>query len=176
MVFDYPAKGGARRVKAIADDDTAAILRALKRRRGGRDRLLAYRLGRRWHELGADELNEYLKHHLGGGFSAKDFRTWNATVLAALALAGADTNGASRRSREQAIRGSVREVAHYLGNTPTVCRTAYIDPRVFDRFRAGTTIAGALNGTAPDPFEADRQTRQRIEASVVAMLGDGSGA
>jgi DNA topoisomerase IB len=169
VVFDYPGKSGQRRVQAITDPATSAIMRALKRRRSG-ERLLAYRVGREWRELGADELNDHLKQLLGGDFSAKDFRTWNATVLAAVALATAAREDDSRVPRKRAKVESVRAVAHYLGNTPAVCRASYIDPRVFDRFEAGTTIAPVLGDLATSPLLAGWRARERVETAVVAML------
>ncbi|MGH2911213.1 MAG: DNA topoisomerase IB, partial [Solirubrobacteraceae bacterium] len=88
VIFDFPAKSGQRRVQAIADPDALAMVAALKRRRTGAQ-LLAYRSPDGWRELSAEEVNAYLKRYSGGDFTAKDFRTWNATVLAAVALAGA---------------------------------------------------------------------------------------
>jgi DNA topoisomerase IB len=167
--FDYPAKSRQRRLQVITDPTTAAIARELKRRRGGGDRLLAYRQGRGWTELRSDDINDYLKLHLGEQFSAKDFRTWNATVLAALALAANDVAG-SRRGRERAVTGAVKGVAHYLGNTPAVCKSSYIDPRVFDRYRSGWTIGGALSEAAGETLLADRRARERIEAAVLDLL------
>jgi DNA topoisomerase IB len=145
MTFDYPAKSGKRRVQNVVDDDVADIVRALKKRRGGGEELLAFRDGRRWHDVKSHDINRYLKSVTGGDFSAKDFRTWNATLLAAVALAvsGSAAQG-SKTARKRAITRSVKEVSHYLGNTPAVCRASYIDPRVFDRFDAGLTIEPAL--------------------------------
>ena len=79
-----------------------------------------------------------MKEVTGGDFSAKDFRTWNATVLAAVALAVSGQASAGQTARKRAETRAVKEVAHYLGNTPAVCRASYIDPRVFDRFRGRT--------------------------------------
>src|SRR3954464_14880326 len=117
----------------------------LKKRRGGSHELLAYRDGRRWRELKSADINVYVKEVTGGDFSAKDFRTWNATVLAAVALAvSGPAAQVSQRARKRAIKRAVQEVAHYLGNTPAVARASYIDPRVFDRFEGGLTIGGVL--------------------------------
>ena len=74
-----------------------------------------------------------------GEFSAKDFRTWNGTVLAAVAVAGEVPK--SKTARKRRINDAVKGVAFFLGNTPAVCRASYIDPRVFDRFDSGWTIA-----------------------------------
>ena len=86
----------------------------------------------------------------GEDISAKDFRTWGATVLAAMALAVTGEVAATKTGRQRAITRAVKEVAHYLGNTPAVARASYIDPRVFDRYREGRTIAHALPLLADD--------------------------
>jgi DNA topoisomerase I len=149
--FDYPAKSGQRRVQSIVDPDVYEIVARLKRRRGGGDDLLAYKESRRWRDVRSDDINAYVKEVAGGDFSAKDFRTWNATVLAAVALAvsGPQARG-SKTARKRAKTRAIKEVARYLGNTPTVARTSYIDPRIFDRFDAGYTIGGALEQIGAD--------------------------
>src|SRR5436190_17018730 len=149
--FDYPAKSGRRRVQSIVDPEVYEIVRRLKRRRGGSPELLAYRDGRRWRDLKSADINAYVKEVTGGDFSAKDFRTWNATVLAAVALAvSGPAAQASQRARKRAIKRAVDEVAHYLGNTAAVARASYIDPRVFDRFEGGLTIGGVLTQLGDD--------------------------
>ena len=145
ILFEYPAKSGQQRVQSIVDQAVFDIVTTLKRRRGGGEELLAYKSGRRWIDVRSEDINGYIKASAGEDFSAKAFRTWNATVLAAVALAvsGPAANG-SKTKRKRAVTRAVKEVAHYLGNTPTVCRASYIDPRIFDRFDAGITISGAL--------------------------------
>ena len=110
---------------------------ALKRRRGGGDELLAYKEGRRWRDVRSEDINAYIKDATGDDFSAKDFRTWNATVLAAVALSVSGEVAGPTTGRKRAITRAIKEVAHYLGNTPAVCRASYIDPRVFDAYRGG---------------------------------------
>jgi DNA topoisomerase IB len=149
--FDYPAKSGQRRVQSIVDPEVYEVVGELKRRRGGSPELLAYRDGRRWRDLKSADINAYVKEVTGGDFSAKDFRTWNATVLAAVALAvSGPAAQASQRARKRAIKRAVDEVAHYLGNTAAVARASYIDPRVFDRFDGGLTIGGVLTQLGDD--------------------------
>lgn len=168
VVFDFPAKSGQRRVQAIADPDALAMLAALKRRRAG-SQLLAYRSGDGWRELAAEEVNAYLKRYSGGDFTAKDFRTWNATVLAAVALAGAGQTQ-RRAAREREVKQAIKTVAAYLGNTPAVCRASYVDPRVIDRFQAGMTIAPAIGRAGPDLGKP--RVRARIEGAVLELLED----
>jgi len=168
VIFDFPAKSGQRRVQAIADPQALAMLAALKRRRTG-SQLLAYRAAVGWRELTAEEVNAYLKRKSGGPFTAKDFRTWNATVLAAVALAGAESAG-GHATREREVKQAVKTVAAYLGNTPAVCRASYVDPRVIDRFHAGATIASAIDEGGPDLAKVG--IRARVERAVLKLLGD----
>ena len=151
MVFDYPAKSGQRRVQGVVDPAAHAVVGRLKRRRGGSDQLLAYRDRRRWRDLRADDVNDYLKDAAGDDFSAKDFRTWNATLLAAVALGAAGEVADTTGGRKRALRRAVRETADYLGNTPAVCRASYIDPRVFDAYNAGFVITPVLEEAAGTP-------------------------
>lgn len=169
--FDYPAKSGVRRRHIIYDPMTLDVIRALRRRRGGGPALLVYREGRRWHDVRSDEINEYLKALLGEDFSAKDFRTWNATVMAAVSLATAGREATTKTARKRAINNAVRAVSELLGNTPAVARRAYIDPRVFDRYQSGWTIAGVIE-RLPDLDPSDDRVRRRIENAVVDLLTD----
>ena len=172
LVFDFPAKSGQRRIQAIADHEARALLGALKRRRGG-TQLLAYRAADGWTEVHADDVNGYIKRYSRGDFTAKDFRTWNATVLAAVALAGAEERPRSRHARERAVSQAIKTVAAYLGNTPAVCRSSYVDPRVIDRYQAGVTIAGTLEDMASSgPDLADTRVRARVEGAVLELLAD----
>ncbi|HEY3774177.1 MAG TPA: DNA topoisomerase IB [Solirubrobacteraceae bacterium] len=175
IVFDYVGKGGQHQQQAVQDDRAGAVVRTLKRRRGGGEELLAYREGRRWHDVRSEQINDYLKAQIGDQFTAKDFRTWNATVLAAVSLAADGRDAASRRARKRAMDGAVRGVAEILGNTPAVARRSYIDPRVFDRYLSGWTIGGELDrlGRLRGP---DDRRRARLEAAVLDLLHDDRGS
>ncbi len=175
VVFDYLAKGGIRRVQAVRDPLSQAVVRQLKRRRSGGDQLLAYRTGRRWCGVRSDQISNYLKAQIGDDYSAKDFRTWNATVLAAVSLAADGADAGTQRARKRAIDGAVRGVAEVLGNTPAVARRSYIDPRVFDRYLSGWTIGGELEriGALEGP---DDRRRARLERAVLDLLRDERGS
>jgi DNA topoisomerase-1 len=171
VVFDYLAKGGVRRVQAIEDPLVREILITLRRRRGGPDELLAYREGRRWHDIRSDDINDSIKELLGEQYSAKDFRTWNASVLAAVSVATDGCDATTKTARKRGVDRAVRAVAQLLGNTPAVARRAYIDPRVFDRYQSGWTIAAAIEQIG-DLGSPDDKIRARLEAAVIDLLTD----
>jgi DNA topoisomerase I len=174
LSFDYVAKGGKRRVQEVNDRDVARLARTLKARRGGGDELLAVKQDGVWRDVRSNEVNSYLHEITGGDFTAKDFRTWHATVLAAVALARSAPPPPSATGRRRAVKAAVGGVAEHLGNTPAVCRTSYIDPRVIDRYLDGWTIRAALRGDeASEGGEAvpdDRTSRESIEAAVVDLI------
>ncbi len=167
--FAYPAKSGQRRVAAVADPPTLAAVRSLLRSRRPGERLLSYREGRSWHEVRSEDLNQYLRELSGADLTAKDFRTWNATVLAAVGLAVSEQAvGGSQARRRRAATRVVREVAGYLGNTPAVCRASYINPRLVELYDEGVTIAPALGdlGVGGGPIA----THGPVEDAVRALL------
>ncbi len=161
LLFDYPAKHGKRRVQSVVDEEVYAIVKRLKARRGGLAELLAFRSGRRWVDVRSPDINQYLKDRSGLEISAKDFRTWNATVLAAKALVVSGLRHGTKTGRKRAVVRAIKEVAHYLGNTPAVARASYIDPRVFDRFNDGLTIDLELIGTP-----------EQVEPAVLDLIAD----
>jgi DNA topoisomerase IB len=168
LVFDYAAKSGKQRIQSVVDPDVFAVVETLKRRRAGLE-LLAFKNGTSWVDVRSEHINEYIKRVTGEDFSAKDFRTWHGTVLAAVALAVSGAAAHSPTARKRAITRAVKEVAHYLGNTPAVCRASYIDPRVFDRFRDGVTIGGALDRLGEVEF-GQPATQGAVEEAVLDLL------
>jgi DNA topoisomerase-1 len=135
--FDFVAKAGKRRRMTLRDAQAVQALTPLRRRRGGPPELLAYRSDGGWRRLQAADVNNGLRCWGEGPYSAKEFRTWAATVLAAVALAREDADG---RQGARAVNRAVRQVSAALGNTPKVARDAYIDPRVIRAFEDGTVI------------------------------------
>ena len=168
--FDYVAKESKRRVQAVIDPEVAELVATLKRRRGGGDELLAYKCNGRWCDVRSPDINAYLKAATGLDVSAKDFRTWGATVLAEIGLAVTEPARLGKTARKRAMARAVKEVAFYLGNTPAVARNSYIDPRVFDRYRAGETISGKLGLIASEPGATAIQGP--IEEAVLDLLAD----
>jgi DNA topoisomerase IB len=167
IVFDFPAKSKQRRIQAVGDEAAIAALETMRRRRGGPQDLLAWKEGRRWRDVRSADINAYIQEAIGEQFSAKDFRTWSGTVLAAAALAG-EGKPASEAAAKRTIARAVKTVAAALGNTPAVCRRSYIDPRVFDRYRDGETID--LGRRAAAAGTMSERTRQRIERQVLDLI------
>jgi DNA topoisomerase-1 len=170
VTFRYSAKGSIDRTVTVRDEQVRRAAQSLRRRRAPGDDFLAWHDHGSWVNIGAADLNAYIKSEVGEQFSAKDFRTWSGTVLAAVALAHTDEGARSQRSRARAVAAAIREVADYLGNTPAVCRSSYVDPRVIDRFEAGETIAHAAQRFRK---EKDRYAIQcGVEAAVLSLLSD----
>lgn len=169
LMFEYTAKGAKHREQAVAEEQVCAVVRSLKRRRAGGEKLLAYRSGRRWHDVTAADINDYIREVSAGDYTAKDFRTWHATVLAAVGLAVSERAG-GEAARKRAVARVVREVAGYLGNTPAVARASYIDPRVITRYQEGRTVASVLGDLGKDSDFGDLATRGRAERAVLKLL------
>jgi DNA topoisomerase IB len=150
MSFEYPAKHQIRHDQGWVDPLAAEVILRLKRRRGGGDELLAYKVGRQWKDVRSSDINAFIKAQTGADHSAKDFRTWGATVLAAHALAQGHLGARSRTARKRVVVWAVKEVARYLNNTPAVCRSSYIDPRVIDAFEGGVVIKPAAEAAVED--------------------------
>jgi DNA topoisomerase I len=166
VVFDFPAKSGQRRVQSVRDPEVKAAIEAMRRRRSGPDDLLVFREDGSWRDVRSEEVNAYLQEEAGEEFSAKDFRTWHGTVLAAVELALRDPPS-TKGGGEREIRAAIERVAERLGNTPAVCRSSYIDPRVLDRFRDGKTIEAPK--LPPDGAVAPRH-QATIERRVLALI------
>ena len=170
--FRYRGKGGLDRTHDVSRSRRAPRDPGARAKdRGGR-RLFVYDDGGRWSAVRAADVNAYLRDGVGLEASAKDFRTWHATVLAAVGLAARADEGRSSRELDREVLAVIREVAAILGNTPAVCRRSYVDPRVIDRFRDGSTIADDLR-VLPDEVAPGRwgdKTRRAVEAAVLALL------
>ncbi len=166
LVFHFTGKSGIEHTVEIDDPEVLAALESLRRRRGGSARLLAYQLRRRWRDLDSSSVNSYLSGHLED-LTAKDFRTWHATVIAAAALAASDEPGETKRSRQRAIKAAVTEVAEYLGNTPTIAKNSYIDPRVIDLYESGTTIDPDL---VTKRYRSPAVKQRTLEKAVLELL------
>jgi DNA topoisomerase IB len=166
-VFCFTGKAGVEHEIRLADPEVVPLVDKMTRRRPPDARMLAAREGRRWVPLSAADINEHIRELFGMEVSAKDFRTWHATVHVARHL-GAAEPVSSQRKRTAVVREAVTSAADLLGNTPTVCRSSYVDPRVIDLYDSDTTIPADV---ATLDQESDR-ARNRIDEAVVELLTD----
>jgi DNA topoisomerase-1 len=127
----------------IVDEELAGAMRELSKLPGGA-RVFRYEWEGTLYNLTSGRLNDYVKTYLGAEFTAKDFRTWGGTLLAALALAEhAQRHGfpETKTDEKRSVNAAMRRVAQQLGNTPAVCRASYVSPAVIDQYLEGRTIA-----------------------------------
>jgi DNA topoisomerase I len=172
--FDFTGKSGIRHVRYVLDEQVCDIVRELKRRRGGGDELLAYRdEDGKWRDIKSPDIRAYVKETAGEEYTAKDFRTWAGTVLAAVTLAATDPERRKTKTgTKRLISHAVKQVAYFLGNTPAVARASYIDPRVFDRFRDGFTIEPVLIDLAEEPDIGQPAIQGRVEEAVLDLINE----
>ncbi len=172
VTFDYPAKGGARRTITLHDAALCNVVRALLRRRAGGPELLAYRTDRStWHDVSSAEINQHIKELAGDEFTAKDVRTWNATVCAAIALAEEHEAGPleTKRATALAVNSALDRVAEQLGNTRAVTRSSYVAPRVVLEFEKGGMAARGLR-LDPESDQVAEDVRDLAERAVLRTL------
>ena len=163
VTFDYIAKEGKRRTITVTDEAVRAVVRALIRSDNSLGPLFCFQDGGTWRPLRSHEVSSYIATRAGGHFTAKEFRTWNATVLMALLLANTDP-APTARSRKTAITSGIRGVADWLGDTPAVARSSYIDPRVISRYESDGQLPTIPRLPAMLPAAA------AAEAAVASLL------
>jgi DNA topoisomerase-1 len=163
IVFDYVAKAGKRRTIVIGDELVVPTVRALVRTDNGLDTLWCYQQDGAWRSLHSRDVGNYIAWRSGGHFTAKEFRTWHATVLMALALANAGS-APTEQGRKRTIAASVRQVARWLGDTPAVARGFYIDPRLISHYESEGELPTVPARPAELPVPAE------VEHAVAALL------
>jgi DNA topoisomerase-1 len=162
--FHFVGKSGIEHTIDIDDKAAIEALDVMRRRRGGGEELLAWKDGKRWRDIAASDVNDYIRGCFGIEATAKDFRTWHATVIAAAALAEAEEPGETKASRKRAVSSAMKEVSEFLGNTPTLARTAYVDPRVVEAYERGRTIT--VRGT----YDTADARQAALERAVLKLL------
>ena len=160
--LEFVGKGRKQIRTSLVADELAAAIRELLAV-PGRGRLFRYERDGCLRNLSSRTLNDYVKVHLGSEFTAKDFRTWGGTLLAAVAFAerGLDGNGA--------VATVMRAVAERLGNTPAVCRQSYVAPAVVDAYLEGRTIAD-FRPRHLRVVDARQTGLEREEAALLELL------
>jgi DNA topoisomerase IB len=165
--FTFTGKSGIEHDITIDDPSATEALDVMRRRRGGGDRLLAWKDGRHWKALSSSDVNDYIRTCFGIDATAKDFRTWHATVIAASALSETDEPGQTKASRKRAVSAAMKEVSEFLGNTPTLARTSYVDPRVVEAYERGRTVK--VRGK----YDTDDARQAALERAVLKLLNAG---
>jgi DNA topoisomerase IB len=138
ITFRYHGKNRSRVRTAIVDEELADAMKELLRARGGRG-LFRYRGNGSLTTLTGARLNEYIDEHMGDEFTAKDFRTWGGTLIAAISLAEHGP-AESETEAKRVVAGVMRAVGERLGNTPAVARSSYVSPAVVEQYLDGRTI------------------------------------
>lgn len=145
LVFAFVGKGGIEQEILLEDADVIEVVDRLRRRRSVDQHLLAVKVDRRWQPITPRDVNDRIRELTGLDVTAKDFRTWHATVTVAVALAE-EPVGRSATARKRQVRAAVVRASELLGNTPTVARSSYVDPRVIDLHDAGTVLERVPGG------------------------------
>ncbi|MBK5259772.1 MAG: DNA topoisomerase IB [Thermoanaerobaculia bacterium] len=153
LKFDYIGKWRKQQQRRIRDGEVASIVRQLKAIDG--KELFKYVQGERVLDVKDRHVNDYIQDIVGAEFTAKDFRTWAGTLLCSIALA-MEGEGKTKTERKRKVRKAVVATSERLGNTPAVCKSSYICPRLLDEYMAGK------------PFEMLRKTRR---GSPVVRMG-----
>jgi DNA topoisomerase IB len=169
LTFCFPAKGAQEVECVVVDEPLGVVVRALLKRPDPSEELLAYWGGRAWHDVRSADINTYLRDASGMETSAKDFRTWHATVAAAVALSLAD-EPASATAQQRVVAAAMRQTAELLGNTPAVARSAYVDTRVVDLFQSGESIPAPPGVDDVASAFADRAAWEGAERAVLDLL------
>lgn len=139
VIFDFVGKSGQKHVKTINDRQIARIMKQL-------DELPGHEVFQyvgddgKTHTITSNDVNAYIKEHMGEAFTAKDFRTWGGTLFAAAELAATERSR-SERERKKAVTVCVQQVAKQLGNTPSIARKSYIDARVIRTYMKTTGLS-----------------------------------
>jgi DNA topoisomerase-1 len=153
LLFDYIGKWRKAQTRAIEDPEVAAIVEKLKTLR--EPELFAFIDNGKVRDVKDRHVNDYIQSIISKSFTAKDFRTWAGTLLCSIAL-GMEGQGTSKTARKRKIKLAVQATAEQLGNTPAVCRSSYICPRLLDEYMEGR------------PFE---MLRKKHKGSPVVRIG-----
>lgn len=154
LTFDFIGKWRKQHNRAVRDKDVAAVVAQLKKMRG--DELFKFQQNGRIVDVKDRHVNDYIQSAIGKDFTAKDFRTWAGTLLCSIALA-MQGQASSKAERKRRMRKAIVATAEQLGNTPAVCRSSYICPRVLDEYLEGK------------PFETLRKTRKGRPVARVGL-------
>jgi DNA topoisomerase I len=165
--FRFTGKSGKQWSLRVRDRRIAKIIKACQELPG--QELLQYldEAGD-CHDVTSSDVNAYLKEITGKDVTARDFRTWAGTVLAAMALNEVESFDSAAQAKRN-LRAAIEKVAARLGNTPTICRKCYVHPDVLDSYMDGN-LALEIKSKAENELRGDVQSLKPEEAAVLALL------
>lgn len=167
LLFRYVGKKSIDNRRVVADTPLVEVIREVVALPGAR--LFQYRgADGKVHPVTATDVNRYLKEILGEHYTSKDIRTWGGTVRAATILADLGPARSEAEAKKNVVL-ACKLVSTELGNTPAVCRSAYIHPAVFERYLQGKTIAPLMR-EAPRPDDATPGRYYPEEAALMRFL------
>lgn len=171
LTFDFVGKSEVEHHVEVDDPDVIDAICTMRRRRSAKGTLLAFRDGRTWRQLAAEAVNDYIRQVTRLDVTAKDFRTWHGTLVAAATLGLAGPRR-SEKEQEAEIRAAVQAAADLLGNTPALARSAYVDPRVLDAYREGRVVPASCAARALD----DVARLRPLELALLKLVRAGTAA
>ncbi len=165
--FQFRGKSGVEHDIDVDDARVAKVVKKLQELPGQEVFQYLDEEGER-HHITSDDVNTYLHEITGEEFTAKDFRTWAGTVMAAIALQGQEAFENKSQAKKN-VKEAIKAVAKILGNTPTVCRKCYVHPAVLETYLDGTLIEGLKQQTEKTLAKSLKQLRAG-EAAVLSFL------
>ncbi len=165
--FKFKGKSGKHHEIDLTDARLARIVKRCQDLRG--QELFQYvNADGKIQDVTSGDVNDYLREISGGEFTAKDFRTWAGTVLAAIALREFEKFDSQAQAKKH-VRAAIERVAQRLGNTPTICRKCYVHPAIVDAYLGGTVIE-AMRQRAREDFKKSLHSLNPEEAAVLTLL------
>lgn len=165
VIFDFVGKSRIKHKKVLVDPEFAALLRELSRLGGGRKLFQYIDEDQRLRPVKPSQINAYIKSVTGADYSAKDFRTWGASLLAAVELAEVGACDDERQIQKKIV-GAVKKVAEQLGNTPAVCRSSYIHPNILKAYSRGLV----LDAFTPRRRQRATQVESGLKSEELSLL------
>jgi DNA topoisomerase IB len=169
VTFEFVGKGAKPQMGRVRDAALARLVHQLLDRDDDHAELFGWWVDDRWHDLRSPEVNSYVRRLVGARATAKDFRTWNATVLMAQRLALTRVPGASVTRRTRIVNAAYRDVADYLGNTAAVARASYVDPRIVDLFHAGVVLPARVHPVRDVRLPVHPEVERAVRALLVSV-------
>ena len=165
--FKFRGKSGVYHALRLADRRLARIIQRA-RELPGQELFQYVDDDGKPHAVDSADVNDYLRSITGEDYTAKDFRTWSGTVLAALALQEFEKFDSEAQAKKNIVR-AIASVAERLGNTPTICRKCYVHPAIIDAYLDGSVLQ-ALRERTEQSLVEDLHALQPEEAAVMALL------